>query len=38
VEEIARRSGLSVDDTADALALAQLEGLVVALAEGWCRR
>ena len=38
VEEIARRSGLSVDDTADALALAQLEGLVVALAEGWCQR
>ncbi|MDR6172015.1 DNA-processing protein DprA [Curtobacterium sp. SORGH_AS_0776] len=38
VEEIARRSGLSVDDTADALALAQLEGLVVAVAEGWCRR
>lgn len=38
VEEIARRSGLSVDDAADALALAQLEGLVVPLADGWCRR
>jgi DNA processing protein len=38
VEEIARRSGLSVDDAADALALAQLEGLVAAQAEGWCRR
>ncbi|GAA3337573.1 DNA-processing protein DprA [Curtobacterium pusillum] len=38
VEEVARRSGLSVDDAADALALAQLEGLVTPLAEGWCRR
>lgn len=37
VEEIARRSGLSVDDAADALALAQLEGLVVAAADGWRR-
>ncbi|WP_144712374.1 DNA-processing protein DprA [Curtobacterium pusillum] len=38
VEEIARRSGLSVDDAMDALALAQLEGLAVPLADGWCRR
>lgn len=38
VDEIARRSGLSVDDAADALALAQLEGLAVAAAAGWCRR
>ncbi|MGN8050802.1 DNA-processing protein DprA [Curtobacterium sp. 22159] len=38
VEEVARRSGLSVDDAADALALAQLEGLVANLADGWCRR
>jgi DNA processing protein len=38
VEEIARRSGLSVDDTVDALALAQLEGLATPAAGGWCRR
>lgn len=38
VEEVARRSGLSVDDAAGALALAQLEGLVVAVTDGWCRR
>lgn len=39
VDEVARRSGMSVSDTADALALAQLEGLVVLLADGgWCRR
>uniref|UniRef100_A0A942T0P4 DNA-processing protein DprA n=1 Tax=Neobacillus citreus TaxID=2833578 RepID=A0A942T0P4_9BACI len=36
-EEIARRSGLAVDDVVDALALAQLEQLATPTADGWCR-
>ncbi|WP_175472139.1 MULTISPECIES: DNA-processing protein DprA [unclassified Curtobacterium] len=35
--ELARRSGLSMGETADALALAQLQGLVVQRSGGWCR-
>jgi len=35
--EIARRSGMSTADVADALALAQLQGLVVASGGGWGR-
>ncbi|MBT1631641.1 hypothetical protein [Curtobacterium flaccumfaciens] len=35
--EIARRAGMSTADVADALALAQLQGLVVATGGGWGR-
>ncbi|MEV7761460.1 hypothetical protein [Curtobacterium flaccumfaciens] len=35
--EIARRAGMSTADVADALALAQLQGLVVASGGGWGR-
>jgi DNA processing protein len=37
VGEVARRSGLAVDDTVDALALAQLVGAAVLDADGWRR-
>ncbi|MCS6576529.1 hypothetical protein [Curtobacterium poinsettiae] len=35
--EIARRAGMSTADVADALALAQLQGLVVPSGGGWGR-
>lgn len=37
VVEVARRSGLSVDDAADALALAQLAGAAEPAGDGWRR-
>ncbi|WP_308159137.1 DNA-processing protein DprA [Curtobacterium sp. ISL-83] len=36
-EELARRSGLSIGDASDALALAQLQGLVTHTPGGWAR-
>lgn len=36
-DEIARRSGMSLAEVADALALAQLQGLVVHASGGWAR-